>query len=74
MLSAMTTAYLTANPDDPCGAAAAAVCAMGLCGERAYARLSESEGNATYRNYIIDEIYRLDGGRLENSAKLEKRI
>lgn len=73
MLSAMTAAYLTANPDDPCGAAAAAVCAMGLCGERAYARLSTCEGNATYRNYIIDEIFRLDGGLLENGAKLEKR-
>ncbi len=74
MLSAMTCAYLTANPEDAAGAAAAAVCAMGICGERAYARLSECDGNATYRNFIIDEIFRLDGSLLEKAAKLEKRI
>ena len=33
---------------------------MGLCGERAYKRLNENDGNSTYRNYIIDEIFNLD--------------
>ena len=35
-LSGMMTAFLAANPDDMCGAAAAAVCTMGLAGEIAY--------------------------------------
>ena len=37
-LSALTAAFVTANPDQPLEAAAAAVCAMGLAGEVAPAR------------------------------------
>lgn len=73
MLSAITTAYITANPDYSLEAAAAAVCAMGLCGQRAIKRLGEEDGNATYRNYIIDEIYNLSGDELEDGAKYEMR-
>ena len=73
MLSALTAAYLAANPGSPLGAAGAAVCAMGLCGEKAFARLSEREGNSTYRNYIIDEVFRLTGEELESGAKYEVR-
>ncbi|MCD7743938.1 MAG: hydroxyethylthiazole kinase [Lachnospiraceae bacterium] len=54
-------------------AAAAAVCAMGLCGERAYDRLTGLDGNATYRNYIIDAMFRLTPGCLEQEAKAEIR-
>lgn len=67
-LSAMTAAYVTANPDRPLEAGLAAVCAMGVCGELAYQRLSELDGNSTYRNYIIDAVYRLDGETLERYA------
>ncbi len=70
-LSAMTAAYVTANQENVLDAVAAAVCAMGVCGEKAYQRLSETDGNATYRNYIIDAIYRLDGEELEKSATYE---
>ncbi len=73
MLSAMMTAYLTANPTHPLEAAAAAVCAMGLCGERAFTRLQPQDGNATYRNRILDEIYHLTGDVLEAGAKYEMR-
>ena len=73
MLSAMTAAYLTANPYTPLEAAAAAVCAMGLCGEKAFAKLSESEGNSTYRSYIIDQVFHLTGEKLEGGAKYEVR-
>lgn len=73
MLTAMIAAYLVANPDSPLEAAAAAICAMGLCGERAYARLSKKDGNSTYRNYIIDEVFNLDGETLESGAKYEMR-
>ena len=70
-LSAITAAYVTANPDTPLEAAAAAVCLMGVCGEKAYARLTEQDGNATYRNYIIDTIFRLTGEELEKCARYE---
>ena len=73
MLSAMTAAYLTANPDSPLEAAAAAVCAMGLCGRRAHGRLTDRDGNAAYRNYIIDEICQLRGSVLEREAVYEVR-
>ena len=73
MLSAMMTAYLTANPEDPLKACLAATCAMGLCGEKAFDRLTADEGNATFRNYLIDEIYHLDGEALERGAKYELR-
>ncbi len=72
-LSAMTAAYLAANPEKPLEAAAAAVCAMGLCGEIAYERLTAMDGNSSYRNYIIDAIYRLTPEQLEKGAKYEVR-
>lgn len=72
-LSAMTAAYVTANPGHPLEAAAAAVCAMGLCGEIAKARMTELDGNSSYRNYIIDAVYRLTPAALEQGARYEVR-
>ena len=72
-LSAMTAAFVAANPEQPLEAAAAAVSAMGLAGEIAYKRLSELDGNSTYRNYIIDAIYRMTPEVLEKGAKYEVR-
>ncbi|MCM1568476.1 MAG: hydroxyethylthiazole kinase [Roseburia sp.] len=71
-LSALTAAFLAANKENPVEAAAAAVCAMGICGERAYARLGEAEGNASYRNYIIDAMYRLRGEDIRRYAVIEQ--
>ena len=68
-LSALTAAYITANPDNPLEAAAAAVCSMGVCGEKALKRLNEYDGNSSYRNYIIDALYNLKGEELEACAK-----
>lgn len=73
MLTAMTAAYLAANPDNLLESAAASLCAMGLCGELAHKRLSPRDGNASYRNYIIDEVYNLDGNKLESGAIYELR-
>ena len=72
-LSALTAAFVTANPTQPLEAAAAAVCAMGFAGELAHARLSEADGSATYRNYIIDAIYNMTPEMLEKGAKYEVR-
>lgn len=70
-LSALMTAYITANPNNKLEAAAAAVCAMGLAGEIGWNRMQEGEGNATYRNRIIDAIYCMTGEELERGAKYE---
>ena len=71
MQGALTAAFITANPGQPLEAAAAAVCAMGLAGEIAHARLTPLDGNATYRNYIIDAIYNMTPAQLEEGAKYE---
>jgi hydroxyethylthiazole kinase len=72
-LSAMTAAFVTANPGEPLQAAAAAVAAMGYAGEVAHSRLNEMDGNATYRNYIIDAIYHMTPEMLGKGAKYEVR-
>lgn len=72
-LSAMTAAYVTANPNHTLEAAAAAVCAMGLCGEKAKRRMTELDGNSSYRNYIIDAICNLSLEDLEREAVYEVR-
>ena len=72
-LSALTAAFVAADPDLPLEAAAAAVCAMGLVGEIAYKRLSSLDGNASYRNYIIDAIYHLTPEQLQEGANYELR-
>ena len=72
-LSALTAAFVTANPDQALEAAAAAVCAMGLCGETAYQRMTNLDGNSSYRNYIIDAMYRLTPAELERGANYEVR-
>ena len=72
-LSGMTTAFITANPDEMLEAAAAAVCAMGLAGEIGWSRMQTGDGNATYRNRIIDAIYNMTGDILEKGANYEIR-
>ena len=72
-LSAMTAAFVTANPNQLLEATAAAVSAMGYAGEVAYSRLTEMDGNATYRNYIIDAIYNMTPEMLKKGAKYEVR-
>lgn len=69
----MTAAYVAANRERPLEAVAAAVCAMGLCGEKAFARMGKLDGNSSYRNYLIDAVYRLAPEELESGAKYEVR-
>ena len=70
-LSGITTAFLAANPKRKLEAAVAAVCMMGVAGEIAWMRMQEGDGNATYRNRIIDAIYNMTGEKLEKGAKYE---
>ena len=72
-LSGMMTAFLAANPEQKLEAAAAAVCTMGLAGEIGWGYMQKGDGNATYRNRIIDAIYNMDKETLEKGAKYEIR-
>ena len=72
-LSALIAAFVAANAGHPLEAAAAAVCAMGLAGEVAHARLTPQDGNASYRNYIIDAVYNMTPQQLEEGAHYEVR-
>lgn len=70
MLTAMTAAYITANPENIFEATAASVCAMGLCGEKAYLTAEKyCAGNSSFRNYLIDEVYKLDAAALDKGEK-----
>lgn len=72
MLSSLSAAFLAANMDRPLEAAATATAAMGLCGEMAYERMAkEDAGNSTCRNYLIDEMYKMTGEKLEKGARYE---
>lgn len=72
-LSGIMTAYITANPDNRLEAAAAAACVMGLAGEIGWSRMQEGDGNAAYRNRIIDAVYNMTGEELEKGANYELR-
>ena len=72
-LSALTTAFVVANPDNKLEAAAAAVCTMGLAGEIGWSRMQDGDGNSTYRNRIIDAIFNMDAETLNKGAKYEIR-
>jgi len=47
---------------------------MGIAGENAYKIMEKNNtGNSSYRNYLIDEIYKLTEEKLEGGAKFEIR-
>lgn len=72
-LTSMITAFIAANKEHILEATAAATLMMGIAGERAYSELEKTDGNATYRNKIIDAVYHMTGEVLEREAKYEIR-
>ncbi len=72
MLSALSAAFLAAFPRDGFAAALASLTVMGVCGERAAARMqAERRGVGSFRTYLMDEIDLLDEKSLESEAKYE---
>lgn len=57
MLSALLAAFLSVNKE-VLEASAAAVAAMGICGELAQKK-NKDNGNASFRNHLIDSMYNL---------------
>ncbi len=56
-LSAICAAALAVNPSNPLEALASAVSAYGAAGETAWKNMRPGDGNAMYRNRIIDALY-----------------
>ena len=72
MLTALLGAFCGANPERPLAAAAAAVAAMDLAGERAEARrLQNGTGNATFRTDLIDAVFNLTEDELREGVSYE---
>lgn len=74
MLTSLIGAYCAANPDKTLEATAAAVSALGLCGELAYKKVKETDGGtSSLRISIIDYMSKLDESTLKEGAKVEIR-
>lgn len=74
MLSSLIGAYCAANFSMILEATAAAVCAMGLCGELAYEKVNQiGGGTSSLRTYIIDYMSKLDENMLKEGAKVESK-
>lgn len=70
-LSGLITAFVSSFPTSKLEAAVAAVCTMGLAGEIASTHLASYEGNASYRNRIIDAVYNMTSIDLKRGAKYD---
>ena len=70
-LSALMTAFVSANKDKVFEAAICALCTMGICGEIAEKRMKPLDGNASYGDYIIDAVFNLTFEQFERGAKYE---
>ena len=72
MRSCLVAAFVAANPDAPLEATTAAVTAMGLAGQTAQNRMGGFDGNGSFRTYVLDALYRMDGEALEAGAQVEE--
>lgn len=72
MLTALLGAFCGANPERPLAAAAAAVAAVDLAGERAEERrVRYGTGNATFRTDLIDAVFNLTEDELREGVRYE---
>lgn len=72
MLSCVVAAYAVANPDALLEGVVAAVAGMGVAGEIAETRMQPVDGNASFRTYLIDALYNMNGQALEAVARVEE--
>ena len=71
MLTCVVGAYAVANPEHTLEAALAAVAGMGLAGQMAASRMARIDGNASFRTYLLDALFNMDGDTLEHGARIE---
>ena len=70
MLSALTAACLAVS-HSALQACATSVCMMGIAGEIAAERMTPQDGNASYRNYLIDAMFHINNDLLKEKANYE---
>lgn len=71
MLSALITAFIGSKNINPLESVVASVIMMGIAGEIAYNRMTDLDGNSSYRNYLIDAIYNITPENIDENAKYE---
>lgn len=72
MLTSLIGAYCAVHKEDFFAATLAAMASMGIAGERAEERrLANQVGNATFRNYLIDEVYTMTEEIFERGIRCE---
>ena len=72
MLSCLCSAFLIANPDHVLEATLAAVVTMGVAGQIAADRMGELDGNGSFRTYLLDALFCIEGLTLEEEALIEE--
>lgn len=72
MLSCMCAAFAVANPERILEGVVGSVAAMGLAGQIAEKKLAKDEGNGSFRTYLLDALYLLDGDTLAEGALIEQ--
>lgn len=72
VLTCLAAAFVAANPEARLEAVVAAVSAEGLAGQRAEARMATADGNLSFRSYLIDALFNMTGGALEEGALVER--
>lgn len=72
MLSAMTAAYIAANPENTLEAVACSVSVMGIAGELAVRQVVNNQlGTGSLRTFIIDNVSTMKESNIETYAKIE---
>lgn len=72
MLSSITGAFAVAAGEDVFAGAVAAVASMGLAGQVAQGRMGALDGNGSFRTYLLDALFNLDGEALAAGALIEE--
>lgn len=74
MLTSVIGAFCGANDNNILEACAAAICAMGLCGEFAFNKVKESDGGtSSFKMHLIDYMSKLNYQMLKEGSKIESR-
>ena len=72
MLSCLVGAYSVANKENMLEGVVAAIAGEGLCGQIAAERMTEVDGNGSFRTYLLDAMYNLDAATLADGALVQE--
>lgn len=72
MLSCLVGAYSVANEENMLEGVVAAIAGEGLCGQIAAERMTEADGNGSFRTYLLDAMYNLDAATLADGALVQE--